>query len=109
MASYPGLMNLDWSTGTATLYVAQRATININLQNYVYDADGNSVSITLNSKSLPSGLTYSNGIISGTTTSTTSGSLSIKLTDSTGLSTIQSITIKTVNPSFSAIFILCWS
>ena len=99
MASAPFLTNLSWENGVPVLYIAQGTKINVNLQNYVYDADGNTITITLNSSSLPSGLTYSNGIISGTTTSTISGSLNIKLVDSTGLTNTQTITVKTVNSS----------
>jgi len=74
----------------SVMYIAKDTQLNINLQNYIYDPDGDKVSISVDNIVLPDGLFYENGMISGSTSST-NGSIEITLNDGHGGINTQTI------------------
>lgn len=87
-----------------TLLIAKGQDLNIDLQNYVSDPDGDTVSIMVNSSTLPTGLSISNGIITGTTTATT-GSLNITLNDGHGGISTQTINLSVIDDPSSMAYV----
>ena len=87
-----------------TLLIAKGQALNIDLQNYVGDPDGDTVTITVTSSTLPAGLSISNGIITGTTTATT-GSLNITLDDGQGGISTQTINLYAIDDPSSMAYV----
>lgn len=86
------------------MYIAKGVELNIDLQNYVRDPDGDTVTITVNSSELPDGLTISNGIITGTTIDT-AGALQIILDDGNGGTSTRSINLTVIDTPESMVFV----
>jgi hypothetical protein len=89
-------LTAPWTATGPVLYIGKGVAVNIDLQNYVYDADGDTVSITIDPTDLPTGLTLSNGIITGTTTDT-AGSISVSLNDGNGGIRNETITLTAID------------
>ncbi|MFH0710710.1 MAG: Ig-like domain-containing protein [Pseudomonadota bacterium] len=87
-----------------TLLIAKGQALNIDLQNYVSDPDGDTVTITVNSSTLPTGLSISNGIITGSTTAT-SGSLNVTLDDGHGGISTQTINLAAIDMPSSMAYV----
>ncbi|MBD3799788.1 MAG: hypothetical protein IE883_07975, partial [Epsilonproteobacteria bacterium] len=87
----------NYENNSPVMYIAKNKALNIDLKNYVYDQDGDAVTITVNSSTLPAGLSIANGVITGTTTATTTGTLNITLSDGKGGTSTQTITLSVID------------
>ena len=89
----------SWSS-VPTQSLAYNSSINLDLNTYVSSA----LSITITASGLPSGLSISNGIISGTTTDVGSHTITATATNTIGSSTEQfTIQVLGITPSWSTI------
>jgi roadblock/LC7 domain-containing protein len=98
----PYIRNLDWidtdgqnGSDTPVMYIAKGQEVNINLQNYIKDSDGDDVTVTVNSSTLPAGFSINNGIITGTTTAD-SGNINVTLSDGNGGIKTQTIALQSI-------------
>ena len=92
-------LDLDYSNenNSQILYIAKNTDVNINLKDYIYDFENHKFTFSLDKYTLPSGLTYKNGIISGKTNSLSDGSFTITLKDSEGASITKTVTVNVVD------------
>jgi hypothetical protein len=92
MNSKPTLL-LDDQNGDSIsdLYVVTEEMISIDIQRYINDEDGDSVIASIKSGQLPRGLSFNNGVISGSLEEVASSELILELNDG---SSIESYTVE---------------
>jgi hypothetical protein len=85
------------NNNVASLFVAKNTTLDIDLTKYARDNEGGTITVSASgSSNLPSGLSFANGKITGTT-SATSGSLSVTLSDGTNNSNVYTLNITAID------------